>query len=318
MQARVPVLSERIEHRTRPAGVFQQRVAPGVVVNLEADRIVDRSDAGARETLVFDNAHFGRVMMVDGVLRSSSADEFVYHEMMSHVPLLAHGRVERVLILGGTDSGLAEEVLKHRYVRKVVQVDSDHQTLEMAREHLSGINAPVFEDARFELSPVDSAQYLQTTHEQFDVVLTDLPEAVGMQASPLTREFFRSARGCLAAGGLFIARVCSPFLQPAAFSVVIKRLSAVYPVVASYLVPVPSVIGGPVAIGWASNVLRPDEPSTDVLASRLSNAFINTHYYTPEVHRAAFALPQFLRNTISAATMPHEEERVVRSFPQPG
>ena len=318
MQARVPVLSERIEHRTRPAGVFQQRVAPGVLVNFEADRIVDRAGTGAREALVFDNAHFGRVMMVDGILRSSSADEFVYHEMMSHVPLLAHGRVERVLILGGADFGLAREVLKHRYVRRVVQIESDHQTLELARAHFAAVNATVFEDARFELNTTDGAQFLATTQEHFDVVLADLPEAADMQVSPLSREFFRSARGCLAPGGLFIARICSPFLQPLAFSMGIKRLSAVYPVIASYLVPVPSAIGGPVAIGWASNVLRPDEPSTDVLASRLSNSFISTHYYTPEVHRAAFALPQFLRNTISAATRPDEEERVVRSFPQPG
>ena len=315
---RAHVMPEHDARHPRPAGAFQQQVAPGVHVTYEADRIVDRARNGTHETLVIDNAHFRRLMMVDGALRSSSADEFIYHEMMSHVPLLAHGKAENVLIVGGADFGLAEEVLKHRGVRNLVQVDSDHQALKLARSYFTGINAPVFADGRFDLRIADGAKFLATTGERFDVILVDVPDSAGMAASPLTQDFFRSARGCLAPGGLLIARLIAPFLQPLAFSVAVKRLSAVFPVVASYLVPVPSTLGGPVAIGWASNALRPEEPAHDVLAARFADAFIGTHYYTPEVHRAAFVLPQYLKNTISAATRPDEEEKVVRSPPPQG
>jgi spermidine synthase len=257
------------------------------------------------------------MLMVDGVLRTSSADEFIYHEMMSHVPLLAHGRAERVLIVGGADFGLAEEVLKHRGVRSLVQVESDHQTLKLARSYLGGINAAVFEDGRFDLRNIDGATFLATTEERFDLILADVPEPAGTEVPLLTQDFFRSARGCLATGGLLIARLGAPFLQPLAFAAAIKRLSAVFPEVAAYLVPVPSALGGPVAIGWASNVLRPDEPARDMLADRFLDAFIVTHYYTPEVHRAAFAMPQFLKNLISVATRPNEDETVVRPLPKP-
>ena len=130
---RAQVMSEHVESRSRPAGEFSQQVAPGVHVTFEADRIVDRSKNGAHEALVIDSAHFGRLMMVDGALRSSSADEFIYHKMMSHVPLLAHGRAARVLIVGGADFGLAEEVLKHRSVQKLVQVEPDLPVLKLAR-----------------------------------------------------------------------------------------------------------------------------------------------------------------------------------------
>jgi len=266
---------------------------------------------------VFDSAHFGRMMMVDGVLRMTSADAFVYHEMMSHVPLLAHGRAERVLIVGGADLGLAEEVLKHRSVRKLVQVESDHETLKLARSHFGGINAPVFGDGRFDLRTIDGAAFLATTEERFDLILADVPDPAGSELSHLTPDFFRSARGCLAPGGVLIARLGAPFLQPLAFSLAIKRLSAVFPKVASYLVPVPSALGGPLAIGWASNFLRRDEPACDVLAARFSDAFISTHYYTPQVHRAAFAMPQFLKNVVSAATRPDEDETVVKLLPKP-
>ena len=121
MQLRALVMSEHDQIRPSPAGAFAQQVAPGVQLTFEADRIVDRVGSGANEARVIDNAYFGRLLLVDGALRSSSADEFIVHEMMSHVPLLAHGRVERVLIVGGADFGLAEEVLKHRAVRKLVQ-----------------------------------------------------------------------------------------------------------------------------------------------------------------------------------------------------
>jgi spermidine synthase len=219
-----------------------------------------------------------------------------------------------VLIVGGADFGLAEEVLKHRGVRRLVQVDSDQQTQKLARSHFDGVNGPVFEDLRFELIAIAEAQFLTTTDERFDVILVDIPDPIGMEISPLTREFFRAARGCLTPGGLMVSRLVVPFLHPLAFSMAIKRLSAVFPHVTAYLVPMPSSLGGPVAIGWASNVLRPDEPPPEVLASRFAGAFIGTHYYTPEMHRAAFALPQYLRNTITAATRPDEEERVVRPF----
>jgi len=315
---RAHAISEHDESRTRPAGEFSQQVAPGVHVTFEADRIVDRSRNGAHEALVIDNAHFGRLIMVDGALRASSADEFIQHEMMSHVPLLAHGRVGRVLIVGGADFGLAEEVLKHRSVQKLVQVEPDLPTLKLARQHLGGINAPVFDDPRFELRTVDGAKFVATTEERFDVVLVDIRERAGMTGSRLNQEFFRNARGCLASGGLLIARLGVPFLDPLAFSVSLRGLAAVFPEVSSYLVPVPSLYGGPVAIGWASSVLNPEATTPDVLATRFADAALGTHYYTPEVHRAAFALPQYLRNAVSAATRPCEEEKVVRSLPTAG
>jgi spermidine synthase len=313
MQTRAHAISTHDERRSRPADAFAQRAAPGVQVTFEADRIVDRASQGAHESVVIDHAQFGRLLLVDGSLRSSSADEFVYHEMMSHVPLLAHGGAGRVLIVGGADLGLAEEVLRHRSVRKLVQVEADQLTLKLARSHLGAVNAPVFSDARFELRTVDGARFLATTDERFDVVLVDLPEPAGAAVPTLTREFFRHARGCLNPGGLLATRLGAPFLQPLEFSATIQRLAALFPVVSAYLVPVPSLLGGPIAIAWASNTLSPEAPVTEVLAARFADALIGTHYYTPQVHRASFAMPQYLKNLISAATRPDEDERVVKA-----
>ena len=286
----------------------------GFRMTFEVERVLYEMQTDHQHLVLFEQKHFGKILMLDGATQVTTKDEFIYHEMMTHVPILAHGKASEVLIVVGGDCGIAEEVLKHRSVRRLVQVDSDHQTQKLARSHFAGVNGPVFEDGRFELIAIAEAQFLTTADERFDVILADIPDALGIEVSPLTQEFFRAARGCLTPGGLLVSRLVVPFLHPLAFSTAIKRLSAVFPHVTAYLAPVPSSLGGPVAIGWASNVLRADEPAPEVLASRFANAFIGTHYYTPEVHRAAFALPQFLRNTITAATRPDEEEVVVRPF----
>jgi len=312
------MFSEYDDHRMRSASSFEQRVAPGVRVTFEADRVIDRVKSAAHETLVIDNARFGHMMMIDGAVRLSSADEFVIHEMMSHVPLLAHGHVERVLIVGGGDCGLAEEVLKHQDVRALVQVESDPLIVKLARAYFAGINTSVFSDSRFQLHIADGAEFVASTEERFDLILVDLAEPGCTSLSPLSESFFRNARGCLRSGGLLITRLGVPFLEPLAFPAAMKRLSSVFAEVAPYLVPVPSIFGGPVAIGWASNVLRSDAPGPDVLAARFADAGIQTHYYTPEVHRSSFVLPRYIGEAVSAATRPDDYfKRPIREHAQP-
>ena len=310
MQVQSNIRSVQGDHRAMTSNSFEQRVAPGVQLTFDADRIVDRVKNAAHETLVFEHARFGRMMLIDGIVRSSSADEFILHEMMSHVPMLAHGRVERVLILGGADGALAEEVLKHRGVQTVVQVHADHLTAKLARLYFRSVNAAAFSDARFQLYVTDPAKFLASTDERFDLILVDLPVEGDASVPALSEGVFRNARGCLKTGGLVIARLGIPFLQPFTFFAQIQNLSAVFSTVSAYLVPVPSIFGGTVAIGWGSNAVSPDAPGHETLAARFVDAGFDTHYYTPEVHRASFALPRYIKDAVNAATYPREEDAI--------
>lgn len=288
-------------------GLFKQMVAPGVHVTFEAERLLYQVKSTAHEKRIIDNAHFGRMMMIDGAVQFSSADAFIYHEMMSHVALLAHGDVERVLIVGGGDGGLAAEVLKHQIVRRLVQVESDPQVVRLAGAYFAGMNASAFSDGRFHLHIGDGAGFVATTDERFDLILVASTGSSGVSLPLFSEAFYRHARGCLKPGGLLIAHLGVPFLQALAFPAALKRLATVFPEVSCYLVPVPCLFGGPLAFGWASSALSADSAQLDVLIARYIAARLETRYYTPEVHRAAFALPRYLKDALLAATRPHEE-----------
>ncbi len=289
---------------------FDEQIAPGVRASFDADSVLYQARSAAHEKLVFDNPQFGRMMLMDGVVQLSSADEFIYHEMMSHVPVLAHGAVERVLIVGGGDCGLAEEVLKHRSVRRVVQVEIDPQVVKLARTYFHDMSSAVFRDRRFQLRIADGAKFVAATSERFDLILIDSTDPGGESLPLFGEAFYRHARGCLRSGGLLIAQLGVPFLQPAHFAGAMRRLATLFPAVSCYLVPVPCVFGGPLAFGWASGALRPDSASLETLTERFAAAHIETRYYTPEVHRAAFALPRFMQDAVDGATRPEPLPRV--------
>jgi spermidine synthase len=276
--------------------------------------VLYQAKSAAHEKLLIENPQFGRMMMIDGIVQLSSADEFIYHEMLSHVPLLAHGGVERVLIIGGGDCGLAEEVLKHRGVRSVLQVEIDPQVVKLGRTYFGEMNAAVFRDRRFQLRIADGAKFVASTKDRFDLILIDSTDPGGTSLPLFSESFYRDARGCLRAGGLIVAQLGVPFLQPLQFAAVLRRMSRLFPVVSCYLVPVPCMFGGPLAFGWASSSLRPDAHASDDLAARFNTANIETRYYTPEVHRAAFALPRYLQDAVHSATRPAPAVR--SSFPR--
>src|SRR5690606_14165831 len=166
---------------------FAETLTPHMRLALGASRVLVRERTGEHEIALIENDVFGRVLLLDGAVQVTSRDEFIYHEMMAHAPILAHGSARDVLIIGGGDCGLAEEVLKHASVERLVQVEIDPKVVELAREHFADMNAPVFTDARFELTIGDGAAYARDAADRFDGVLVGTTEPGGRGAVPFTR-----------------------------------------------------------------------------------------------------------------------------------
>ena len=265
----------------------------GIRFAFEADRILYESDTGHQHLVLFENSRFGRVLMLDGATQVTTGDEFVYHEMMTHVPILAHGRVRRVLVVGGGDGGIAREALKHD-VERLVEVEIDHAVVDFSREHLPEVGAGAYDDPRMELIIADGMDYVATPGERFDVILVDSTDPQGPGAVLFSERFYRAARDRLAPGGVMVTQNGVPFLQPDELVSTMAHFGRLFADASCYLAVIPTYIGGFMAMGWGSEDAGLRAVPPKVLRERFAKARLDTRYYTPEVHVAAFALPRFV------------------------
>ncbi len=251
--------------------------------------------SGHQHLKVFDHRYLGRVMMIDGAVQLTGRDEFVYHEMMSHVPILGHGRAREVLIVGGGDCGIARETLKHTSVSRLTQVEIDAEVVALARKHFPDLVGPVLADRRFELVIGDGAAYVAATARRFDVVIVDSTDPQGPAAPLFGRAFYASVKRCLRPGGVLVTQNGVPFLQPDELTASVGHLRDLFADAGCYVAAVPTYVGGHLAMGWASDNARLRRATAMTIAARYRQAGdFATSYWTPHVHVAAFALPRYI------------------------
>lgn len=244
--------------------------------------------------VIFHNALFGRVMALDGVIQTTERDEFVYHEMLAHVPILAHGRAERVLIVGGGDGGMLREVTRHASVRSITQVEIDRAVVEMSREYLPSHSQGAFDDPRLELVIADGLDYVRQTDARFDVIISDSTDPIGPGEVLFSEDFYAACQRRLNPGGVLVTQNGVAFMQPDEIRATAARLRGLFADWHFYCAAVPTYVGGVMAFAWASDDAGLRQQPLSVLRERFEAAAIDTRYYTPDIHRAAFALPRYL------------------------
>lgn len=262
------------------------------------DKLYFESKTDHQHLMIFHNARFGRVMALDGIVQTTEADEFIYHEMLAHLPIIAHGKAKRVLIVGGGDGGMLREVVKHRAVEAVTQVEIDPMVIEMAKEHLPNHSAGAYEDPRLQLVFGDGAAFVRDTDQRFDVIISDSTDPVGPGEVLFTSNFYEDCRRCLNPGGILVTQNGVAFMQLDEVATTAKRLAPVFRDWHFYGAAVPTYIGGIMTFAWAT-----DEPAhrglpVETVRQRIAAAGIKTEYYNADIHVAAFALPQYIMEAI--------------------
>jgi len=252
------------------------------------------SETAHQRLRVIENATFGRVLTLDDVVQTTEGDEFIYHEMMAHVPVLAHGAARRVLIIGGGDGGMAREVLRHPSIEHVTMVEIDAGVVEFSKQYLPSLSAGAFEDARLNLVIADGAAFVRESADTFDVIIADSTDPVGPGEVLFTDSFYGHVKRRLATGGIFVTQNGVPFLQGDELKGTMRAFRALYRDATCYLATIPTYAGGPMAFGWGTDGAARQVELT-VLETRFAAAGIATRYYTPEVHQAAFALPGYVK-----------------------
>ena len=274
----------------------------GFRVSYKVKRVLYEMQTEHQDLVLFENPYFGKMLMLDGATQVTSADEFVYHEMMSHVPILAHGRAEEVLIVGGGDCGIAEEVLKHKSVARLTQVEIDASVVEFSKEHFPEFTGPVLSDSRFDLVIADGMKFVAETDRRFDVVIVDSTDPQGPGAVLFTEEFYAGVKRCLKPGGVMVTQNGVPFFQSDELAGSVSKFRKLFADGGCYIAAIPTYVGGHMALGWAADDAALRHVSVETLTERYDAAGrFSTKYWTPEVHRAAFALPRFIADIVAAA-----------------
>lgn len=270
------------------------------VMQLSGKPLVDEKSR-FQHIQIFDTPANGRVMTLDGVVQITSRDESAYAEMLTHLPMLEHGKVGRVMIVGGGDLSIAEEALKHKQVKEVVLVDIDGRVVELCRQHFGAINAKACRDRRLKIEIADAFEYLARPEAKgrFDLIVGDRPDPIGPGKALFGDTFYDRIQWALRPGGLATFQTGVPFYQPEEITEALQELKRHFPRSGLYLTVVPTYIGGFMALSWAGKGARLGTPAGIRRAARAFKRLkLKTDYYNPAIHAAAFALPQWISRLV--------------------
>lgn len=240
--------------------------------------------------LIVDTPQFGRVLLLDDKFQITERDEFIYHEMISHVALSSHPAPSKVLVIGGGDGGTVREVLRHEVVESVELIEIDREVVEVSKRYLPGLSLGLSAD-RCKVIIADGVDYIiKEGKDLYDIIIVDSTDPVDHARGLFTENFYTAAYASLKTDGILVSQTESPFLHMDFIAEVNRLLSTIFPIVRLYLAPMPSYPGGLWSFTIGSKNYDPSIP--------LRKETIATRYYTPDIHRASFVLPRFLEDAI--------------------
>jgi spermidine synthase len=279
-----------------------ERLHRGYSQSMEITKVLADEQSRFQHIRIFDTVANGRVMTLDDIVQITSRDESAYADMLTHLPMLEHGKVERVMIVGGGDLSIADEALKHKNVKEVVLVDIDERVIELCRQHFGEINAKAFKDKRMVIEAADAFEYLgrKSAKNRFDLIIADRPDPVGPGKALFGETFYDRIKGALKPGGFATFQTGVPFYQPWEITEALQELQRFFPKCGLYLSVVPTYIGGFMALSWAckgSKTLGTPAGIRKATAA-YKRSKLKCDYYNPQIHAAAFALPNWIAKLV--------------------
>lgn len=244
-----------------------------------------------QDLALIETEQFGRMLVLDGTVQTTIEDEFVYHEMISHVPLFTHKNPKKVLVIGGGDGGAIREIIKHPSVEKAVLCEIDGRVIEVSKEYLPEISCALG-DKRVEVLVADGIKYVKENKGEFDVIMVDSTDPVGPAVGLFAVDFYRAIYEALKDDGIFVAQTESPFFHKDLIKNVYSDVSSIFPITRLYTCAIPTYPSGYWSFTMGSKKYDPLE--TDI--SQIPE--LDTKYYCPQIHKAVFALPKFVADLV--------------------
>ncbi|SDF32787.1 polyamine aminopropyltransferase [Sporolituus thermophilus] len=246
-----------------------------------------------QEVVVVDTYEFGRMLVLDGVFQTSIFDEFVYHEMIAHVPLFTHPNPKNVLVIGGGDGGTIREVVKHPSVERAEMVEIDGLVVDVCKKYLPEISEALINNhPKVHLKIDDGIKHMKEAENFYDVIIVDCSDPIGPGEGLFTYEFYKDVYKALKADGLFVQQTESPFFHQPLIKRLWKDISSLFPITRLYLTQIPLYPGGTHCFTIGSKQYDPLNVDTAKLPE------LNTRYYNRDIQKSCFVLPNFVKELL--------------------
>ena len=276
-------------------GYYHEITPSGFGLAIKAGKVLFSEQSDFQKVEIFESeSSLGRVFTLDDLMMTTEGDEYHYHEMISHIPMMNHKNPETVLVIGGGDGGTVREVLKHKSVKKVVLCEIDGMVIEACKKYLPTI-ACKLDDPKVEILVQDAIEYIKDKKNEFDIILIDSTDPLGPGEGLFTEEFYTNVKNSLKKGGIVAAQSESPVAQADSVQKMYKLLKKVFPVCETFTSNIPTYPGGYWAWAFCSEDVKPLSYFDDERCKEISKT---CKIYNKDYHMARFALPNYLKELL--------------------
>lgn len=275
---------------------FSEKHTPNVKLSIRVDRQLYSGRSEFQRIDVFDSPEFGRFLTLDGYMMLTEKDEFIYHEMITHVPLAVHPCVKKVLVIGAGDGGVIRELTRYAGIEQIDMVEIDPLVVEVCRKYLPQTSCRL-DDPRLNIYYEDGLRFIRSRENEYDLIIVDSTDPFGPGEGLFTKEFYGNCYKALKDDGIMVNQHESPFYADDATACqrAHKRIVESFPISRVYQAHIPTYPSGHWLFGFASKRYHPVH---DLNAVGWNLLGISTRYYTPRVHAGAFALPAYVEELL--------------------
>lgn len=271
---------------------FTEEHTDNVHFTIKVDKHIFSEQSPFQRIDFFDTNEFGRVFALDGYIMLTQKDEFIYHDMIVHVPMAVNPNIKKVLLIGGGDGGSVRELTRYNTIESIDMVEIDRRVVECCREFLPQ-TASKLDDSRVRLFYEDGIKFISTKQNEYDLIIVDSTDPIGPGEGLFTEEFYKNCYGALKDDGILVNQHESPYYDNTAklMKRTHKRIKQFFPIAKVYQFHIPTYASGHWLFGFAS---KKYDPVLDLDDKAWNSLGLETEYYNTELHKASFALPNYV------------------------
>ncbi len=275
---------------------FSEKHTENVKLSIRVEEHLHSEQSEFQRIDIFDSPEFGRFLTLDGFMMLTERDEFIYHEMITHVPMAVHPNPKRILVIGAGDGGVIRELVKYKSVEKIDLVEIDERVIEVSKKYLPQTTSE-FNDPRLEVHIQDGLKFVRKCEDLYDVIIVDSTDPFGPGEGLFTKEFYGNCYKALKEDGIMVNQHESPFYDEDAIAMkrAHNRIVKSFPISRVYQAHIPTYPSGHWLFGFASKKYHPVK---DLKVMPWKQQKIKTRYYNTNLHKGSFYLPTYVENML--------------------